>query len=172
MHPNNGKKTIYMKRFLLIPSLFLCFTIIYCDTISDVEDMEKEVNNLTLFEITNPGGSSSSGNPFTGCFVSVDLQIGVPITNNYLGDIFDRDYYVLELESSGTLSVYTSGSIDTWGQLYNSQCDSLTQTPFGGDGNNFRIDWSCSAVIYYVEVHLGPATGAGVYTMYADFTPE
>ena len=39
----------------------------------------------------------------------------------------DKDYFKIVVGSPGTLTVFTTGSTDTFGNLYNSNCKSIAQ---------------------------------------------
>ncbi|MDE0510196.1 MAG: pre-peptidase C-terminal domain-containing protein, partial [Gammaproteobacteria bacterium] len=80
----------------------------------------------------------------------------------------DTDYFAVQLSESGTLTVYTTGSLDTTGQLLSSSGSSLGSDDDGGSGTNFRIEREVSAGTYYIKVE-SYRTNTGSYTLHADF---
>ena len=86
-------------------------------------------------------------------------------TSGELETAGDADYFSFELESSGTLTVYTTGTTDTVGVLTGS--NGLRETnDDSGSGSNFRIVVEdASPGRYYVEVS-GYATRTGRYEVH------
>ena len=80
----------------------------------------------------------------------------------------DVDYFRVQISESGTLTVYTTGGLDTEGTLEDSSGSVLGDNDDGGSGLNFRIERSADPGTYYVRVDsYGPDTGD--YTLHADF---
>ena len=74
------------------------------------------------------------------------------------------DYFAISLTGDGTIRVYSTGTTDTVGKLYDSNEILLTTDNNSGSGNNFRIERDVSAGIYYVAVsHSDPVNGTGEY---------
>ena len=80
----------------------------------------------------------------------------------------DADYFRVQVTGSGTLTVYTTGSLDTTGELQNSSGSVLSSNDDGGSGSNFRIERSVSAGTYYIKVE-GYGSSTGSYTVHASF---
>ena len=80
----------------------------------------------------------------------------------------DVDYFKVQVSESGTLTVYTTGSLDTKGSLENSSGSRLASNDDGGRGSNFRIERSVSAGTYYVRVE-SYSSRTGSYTLHASF---
>ena len=76
----------------------------------------------------------------------------------------DYDYFRVDVTSSGTLTVYTTGSTDTYGYLKNSDCTDLAYNDDSGD-INFSISQSVTAGTYYVAVRHYSSSGTGAYTL-------
>lgn len=76
------------------------------------------------------------------------------------------DYYAFVPLVSGTVSIYSaSGLSDTYGYLYDANKKQLKSDDDGGDGNNFKIEYTVVAgTIYYVR----PCgySSSGVTTIY------
>ena len=79
----------------------------------------------------------------------------------------DVDYFRVEVTASGDLTVHTTGSLDTRGQLEDSAGGVLARDDDGGDGYNFRIAHTVSAGTYYIKVEGYDATTTGSYTIHA-----
>ena len=80
----------------------------------------------------------------------------------------DVDYFKVQVSESGTLTIYTTGSLDTTGRLESSSGSTLTSNDDGGRGYNFRIERSVSAGTYYVRVE-SYSSRTGSYTLHASF---
>jgi hypothetical protein len=125
----------------------------------------------TQFSASSGGGTSSStssgddGNS-TGSATSLALGSGYGATINYAGD---EDYFRVQVGSSGTLTVYTTGTTDTYGYLLDSGGSTLTSN----DDNpypNFRMSASVGAGTYYIRVRHYSSSGTGSYTLYTEFS--
>ena len=81
----------------------------------------------------------------------------------------DTDAFRIRVSEAGTLTVYTTGNLDTYGALFGSQANSLVQNDDGGAGTNFRIRWDVSAGTYYVAVESYNNSLTGNYTVHAEF---
>ena len=81
----------------------------------------------------------------------------------------DSDYFSVEVTELGTLTVYTSGSIDTVGQLQTASGFVLTKNDDGGDRRNFRIGRHLDPATYYIWVG---GSEPGSYVVHAEFVPD
>ena len=81
----------------------------------------------------------------------------------------DKDVFRIQVEQPGALTVYTTGSMDTFGRLRDSSGTALTTNDDGGENFNFRIEQEVDADIYYVEVTDLGDNNTGSYTVHADF---
>ncbi len=79
----------------------------------------------------------------------------------------DVDYFRVQVSASGELTVHTTGSLDTKGQLEDSAGAVLASDDDGGDGHNFRIAHAVSAGTYYIKVEGDDASATGRYTIHA-----
>src|SRR5207249_179353 len=80
----------------------------------------------------------------------------------------DYDYFRISVPSAGTLTVYTTGTTDTYGFLKNASCTTLASNDDYGD-RNFRIVSTVTAGTYFVAVRHYSSTGTGVYTLNVAF---
>ena len=79
----------------------------------------------------------------------------------------DVDYFRVAVSASGDLTVHTTGSLDTKGQLEDSAGAVLARDDDGGDGYNFRIVHAVTAGTYYLKVEGYDASATGSYTIHA-----
>ena len=82
----------------------------------------------------------------------------------------DADYFRVEVPSRGELTLYTTGNLDTFGQLERATGDK-TRNNNSGSGLNFRIHHDVIPQIYYVRV-TASSNMTGSYTIHASFTPK
>ena len=80
----------------------------------------------------------------------------------------DTDVFRVEIVSQGEIAVYTSGSADTTGRLFNVDRTTDIRDDDGGRGTNFRIETDVAAGTYYVEV-AGYDNALGEYTLHIEF---
>ncbi|MCB4751106.1 MAG: PPC domain-containing protein, partial [Sulfurovum sp.] len=86
----------------------------------------------------------------------------------------DIDYFkiVIPRGSVGRLTVYTTGSGDTKGYLYDTNGTQLVFDDNGGTENNFRISQIVTAGTYYIKVKYYSASETGSYLLVTGFTPQ
>ena len=73
----------------------------------------------------------------------------------------NRDFFAIFLFDAALTSVSTTGSMDTYGILYDGEGAKIAEDNDGGPGRNFRIERSLGAGIYFVEVRgFGNSTGS------------
>ena len=89
-------------------------------------------------------------------------------TISYFGDV---DYFTITLPTSGRIRVNTTGTLDTYGQLFDS---SGTQLAFNNDlgDRNFSITQELNAGTYHVAVSNFGSKATGSYTLTNAFTPS
>ena len=81
----------------------------------------------------------------------------------------DVDYFIVQVSGTGTLTVYTTGDLDTLGELQSSSGGVLADGDDSGTGTNFRIEHSVSSGSYYIEVG-SYQSSTGSYTLHAEFS--
>ena len=90
------------------------------------------------------------------------LALGDPV----LGEIEqggDEDFFRVEVSVPGSLTVYSSGDLDTVGELQRGDGTYLTSNDDGGGKRNFRIEHDVVVGTYYVRVgSYGASTGSYV----------
>ena len=114
------------------------------------------------------GGGGSSDDHSNTRSGATEVSLG----SSHSGEIetgSDVDYFRVQVGESGTLTVYTTGNLDTKGELQSSSGSRLTSNDDGGSGSNFRIERSVSAGTYYVKVEGFSSSSTGSYTIHASF---
>ena len=83
----------------------------------------------------------------------------------------DVDYFKVQLSKFGELTVYTTGNLDTEGELQNSSGATLGDDFDDGSGNNFKIEQSLNSGTYYIKVE-SYESSTGSYTMHASLREQ
>lgn len=96
---------------------------------------------------------------------SVEVNSSTPGSIEEDGDI---DYFQIDVTSSGELTVYTTGSIDTKGELFNSTRTVQSDDDDSGSDTNFRIVEDVSPDTYYAVVE-GRGDTVGDYTFHVEY---
>ena len=93
------------------------------------------------------------------------ITLGFPINGElHSGD--DVDYFRIEIASTVDVSIFTSGSIDTVGEVYDGSLTLLAFDDQPGSGNNFRIlERLYPGTTYYIAVRGFSASSVGLYTL-------
>ena len=81
----------------------------------------------------------------------------------------EEDEYQITVTDSGTLTVYSTGSMDLYGHLLDSSGNELASNDDDGENRNFRISRSVSAGTYYVRVRHYDNSGTGDYGITSRF---
>ena len=136
----------------------------------EVDGYDNAVGEYTLhieFEEAEQDDGDDHGDSRTAA-TDVDVDTDVAGT---IGAEDDVDVFRIEVESSGELTVYTTGSLDTEGRLSNATNSITRRDDDSGTGLNFRIETDVTAGTYYVEVSSnGSATGQ--YRLHVEFEGE
>ena len=80
----------------------------------------------------------------------------------------DVDYFSVQVSGSGTLTVHTTGDLDTTGELQNSAGSAVASDDDGGSGRNFRIEHTVNSGTYYIKVG-SYRSHTGSYTIHVEF---
>ena len=111
-------------------------------------------------------GSRSGSTDDHGNTMSTATLVGVPTSRaGILGTGGDLDFFRFTLATRTTVTVTTTGTTDTWGQLYNASGTLLTYDDDGAGYPNFRIVRTLAAGTYYVRVSGYSQTVTGAYTL-------
>ena len=96
---------------------------------------------------------------------SVDL---ISTTEGEIEDTDDVDYFEVVVHRRGTIEVYTSGSLDTTGQLTSEELGVDISDDDSGDSFNFSISADVEPGTYYIKVD-GYSDSTGNYTLHVEF---
>ena len=77
----------------------------------------------------------------------------------------DRDYFRVVVATAITLTVETTGRVDTYGTLFDGGRTQLATNDDGGSVNNFQIERQVQAGTYYVEVRGYRPSSTGSYEL-------
>ena len=103
-----------------------------------------------------------------GDSIDAATAVGVPsVTGGWL-DPHDEDYFRIELDRSGQLTVHSEGWINAEGRLLDEDGDFLASNSDSGADFNFRISRELGAGTYFVRVH-GWRGDPGEYTLHVEF---
>ena len=81
----------------------------------------------------------------------------------------DHDLFRIILSEAGRLTVFTEGTINTYGSLIRQEDGRAVYNNDGGDDDNFRISQDVAAGIYFIEVWSFDPSTTGPYTLQATF---
>ena len=117
---------------------------------------------------SEPDDEDDQGNSFAN---AVNLAVGGQVSGS-IDPAGESDYYRIRVSESGTLTVYTSGDLDTRGYLYDSGERQLASNDDGAasDEGNFRIQREVDAGTYYVRVEAFLRDATGDYILHSEFS--
>lgn len=90
-------------------------------------------------------------------------------TAGRIDDGSDSDVFRVDIMEPGTLTVYTTGSLDTFGRLKREDGSTIDHNDDGGHDYNFRIEAVVTAGSYYVKVNGFDHTEVGDYRLHVEF---
>ncbi|MCF3649704.1 matrixin family metalloprotease [Synoicihabitans lomoniglobus] len=86
---------------------------------------------------------------------------------------WDHDYFAVQLTTSGSLTIRSTGDIDTYGYLYGAAGELHAINDQGGDGDNFlMIGGMLTPGTYYVLVEGYSGSTLGEYTLQVSFDSD
>jgi len=109
--------------------------------------------------VSDDHGEDCAGSTAVSCAGTMDGEIQTS------GSWVDRDYFRLDLAQQGLVTIYTTGSTDTYGYLLNSGCSELTFDNDSGTDSNFSIEQELDAGTYYIIVRHYNSSSTGSYTL-------
>ncbi len=95
----------------------------------------------------------------------------IPVWGNHhipleaeIGTAGDEDYYRLSFSGGGSYTIETTGSIDTYGYLYDSNHNQIAYDDDSGEGTNMKMVYTLSGrQTYYVKIRHWSSSGTGSY---------
>ncbi len=122
-----------------------------------------------VLRVNAPVPADDHGNNFSTA-TSINVNTNVAGAINYGGD---EDFFRFTASTTGSYTIETTGSIDTFGHLYNSSQTQIATDDDSGDGNNFRITQNLTAgQTYFIKVRHFNTSGTGSYTLRVSPTEE
>ncbi|MCY4060051.1 MAG: hypothetical protein OXG44_18865, partial [Gammaproteobacteria bacterium] len=123
---------------------------------------EREVDGATRQHASNVLVQDDHGDS-----VEEATTIGLPsVTTGWL-DPGDDDYFRIELEQTGQLTIHSEGWINAEGRLLDGEGDLIASDSDGAVDYNFRIVRDLEAGTYFVSVH-ERSSSPGAYTLRAE----
>ncbi|MBP7735630.1 MAG: hypothetical protein KA369_06615 [Spirochaetes bacterium] len=150
----------------IMTGAMLCLLFIFsnCDTMDDVNKMEKETNNMTLISV--PGLGFASTVCHDGALM-LSLNGNRNITTDPGGG--QTNYFYINITTAGkNLSVSTSGDAGLSGSLENPSCTEIYSSG-SWTGDITMITPISAAGKYWIYVQTGytkPGTNYTIYTAY------
>ena len=129
-----------------------------------VTDADGDLHTLHFTVEVGAGEADDHGDTF-------DTATSVSIPSTTPGELEegkedgDRDYFRVVVAAAGTLTVETTGRVDTYGTLFDANRTQLATNDDGGSGTNFKIERQVQAGTYYVEVRGFRPTRTGTYEL-------
>jgi len=133
-----------------------------------VSGFENATGPYTL--VVRFAGTGTPGEDHAGTLEQASSVALNSSTSGVLGDGGDIDYFRVEVTQAGTLTVETTGSTDTFGQLRGADGQRLSEDDDGGSRLNFRLARQVTAGTYYIRVS-GFGDASGAYVLSVRFTP-
>ena len=130
-----------------------------------------KASDLGAYTVTSnfsaSGGSSDCGDSMSSTGCTLGLNASESGTVDKAGDI---DFFALSVTQSGTLTLSTSGNVDTVGVFFAQGNDQyLTADNDSGSGRNFSLSQSVNPGTYYIHVRGLKNSDLGVYTVTSSF---
>ena len=129
-----------------------------------VTDADGDLHTLHFTIEVGAGEADDHGDTF-------DTATSVSIPSTTQGELEegkedgDRDYFRVVVAAAGTLTVETTGRVDTYGTLFDGSRTRLATNDDGGSGTNFKIERQVQAGTYYVEVRGFRPSRTGTYEL-------
>ena len=122
-------------------------------------------------EVKAPNGFTTTGSYTLNVNTQtnrVDLSLPNATSAESISSPSDQDYFSFNITEERVVTLFTTGTTDTFGRLYDSNAAPLDSDDNSGSGGNFLIKRLLPAGSYYVEVSGGshsPFTIASNYTL-------
>ncbi len=127
-----------------------------------ISSNDPDENPFTLSLTGNGQGGTDDDH---GNTLATATVIRIPSsTNGVISTGTDLDFFKFTLTASRTVTLRTTGSLDTWGTLYNATGRVLVEADDSTD-YNFSITRKLAAGTYYVSVEGYSAADTGSYTL-------
>ena len=150
--------------------MFACSEAVNVDS-SNSGDENNTACVQTSIEVTANDTVDSCADSIAGidCFLNPTEEIEGAIDS--AGDI---DFYEIAIDTSGILTLYSEGDVDTVGVLYRAPAtgngDHIAANNNSGEGTNFHIEQAVTPGTYYIHVRGLRDTDTGDYVLNSEFT--
>ena len=116
---------------------------------------------------------SQARNERDGQHCYTTTTISVPgSTSDTLGTD-DTDYFAINVTTTGVMTVYTTGSTDTYGYLRDPSCNKIDEDDDSGSGYNFSITYNVTTTgTYYINVEGYSKWDTGNYTVVVEMISD
>ena len=111
------------------------------------------------------GDTLADATPLSVGIVRPGVVDGSRLSQGVIGTRNDIDYFCVEATGAGKLTVWTTGDLDTVGELQDSAGNKVASDDNTGTGRNFRIQHVVNSSTYYVKVQ-GHSGNTGSYTLH------
>lgn len=137
---NDGEEDNFRIEYDLSPGTYYLRVIGYWNTVGDY-----------AVHIEGPGHGTTSDDHGASPWSATPIAV----SSAPLGRIDipgDRDFFAFTASRLALFTLFTDGITNTSGLLYNSQYSELTHDNNDGDKDNFRIEYTLTPGLYYVEI--------------------
>lgn len=84
----------------------------------------------------------------------------------------DVDYFKIAMLQNGSLTVGSTGSTDTYGDLKDGNCNTIASNDDTNGTNNFSISKTLNAGTYYIAIRHYRSSGTGSYSVFLTITNQ
>ncbi len=144
------------------------------DADANTQDSDTATRTFTLAVEAAPSGGTDPSVPADdhGDMRSdaTELVLGSSVAGRIETD-GDEDFFAVEVTGPGTLTVYTTGNLDTVGELQGGDGTRLAVDDDGGSQDNFSIERDVGASTYFVKVG-SVGSSVGSYVVHARLVAE
>lgn len=131
------------------------------------------ITGLLLLAFFTFPQNSHARNERDGVTCSTTTTLSAPgSTTGYLSSN-DTDYFAINVTNTGVMTVYTTGSTDTYGYLRNASCNKIDEDDDNGPDYNFSITYAVSTPgTYYINVEGWSGSSTGNYTLVVEMISD
>ena len=131
--------------------------------------IDSGVSNLITAAISDSGVTTPSDDHGDTRNAATTIGLNRSVSGN-LETRWDIDYFRFLLRDEGTVTISTTGRINTFGELENNSGNYIAANDDSGSGKNFLITRELDPGTYYISVGASFYEEAGNYTLRVDFT--
>ena len=131
--------------------------------------IDSGVSNLIKKAISDSGVTTPSDDHGDTRNTATKIELNRSVSGN-LETEGDIDYFRFVLRDEGTVTISTTGRIDTFGILKNNSGNNIATNDDGGSGENFSITRELKRGTYYIGVSHFSNEETGKYSLRVNFT--